>query len=91
LRKKSDFFGDIINRKEIMIEILKKIKFGKFFFPFGLESYITQFDIKVYINENIRNSDFVYCFIRLRNSVCHLTRIEGAREQGAEEDVRGTK
>lgn len=27
----------------------------------------------------------------MRNSVCQLTWIEGVREQGAEEDVRGTK
>jgi hypothetical protein len=27
----------------------------------------------------------------VRNSVCQLTWIEGVREQGAEEDVRGTK
>lgn len=58
-------------------------------FPFSLKSYVIQFDIKVYINEIIRNSDFVCYFIGMRNSVCQFTQTEGAREQGAEKDVRG--
>jgi len=45
----------------------------------------------MYINENICNSDFACYFIRVRNCVCQLTWIEGAREQRAGGDERGTK
>jgi hypothetical protein len=63
-RGKNQIFGDSTNRK--------KGKIWELLFPFWSGIYVTQFDIKVYKDETIRNSGLPCHFIDVRNPVCHF-------------------